>query len=616
MKGSKLKKTAIACGRAFRLAWNSSPRLSLVQALLSIVQALLPLLGMFALKQAVDAATALDVGALGDTGTAFSLLNHLFTNQSSRIICFWFVAGAAVMALGAFLRAIVAWVAEQHAIEVSDHVHGLLHAKLMEVDLAFFENTGEQNRLHLVQEQAMTRPVGVLGGVFRLVQGAVGLIGVMVLLAALEPWLALVLVLAGIPGLLLRMVRSRKLYEWRRGLTPLEREAGYFHRLLSTIDSAKELRLQGSGGFCRQRFASVRKKLREARLAWRKKVLGEELAVQLFALLVAAGVLLWLTGQLIGGLITLGSLVMYAQAVQRSQGQVGVLVSAFVEIHQGSLFLTAFDELLAETAGVAAPASPKQVPTRIQTGVVFEKVDFIYPGTDRPVLQNLSFTLRAGERLAIAGANGAGKSTIVKLLARLYDPTAGRILVDGIDLRAFDPAEWRRRVGVLFQDFGRYQLTAEENIWIGDPQGSPNDPRIAAAARRAGLNETMGQWPQGLATPLGRWLHEGVEPSMGQWQRLAIARAVVRDADLLVMDEPTSALDPRTQRDIFRLLEEASADRMTLLVSHRPELLALADRIIVLRDGTVAEEGTAASLRAGSGEFEQMFSEGSMGDSF
>lgn len=608
MRKPRIKETSIACGRAFRLAWQSSPRLSLAQSILSVIQALLPLAGMFALKQAVDAATALDVGAMGDAEGISSLMSHLFTDQSSREVVLWFVAGAAVMALSAFLRAIVAWVAEQHAILVSDHVHGLLHAKLTEVDLAFYENTGEQNRLHLVQEQAMTRPVGVLGGLFRLIQGTVGLVGVMVLLAALEPWLALVLVLAGIPALLLRMVRSRKLYEWRRGLTPLEREAGYFHRLLTTIDSAKELRLQGHGAFCRQRFESVRKKLREARLAWRKKVLGEELLVQLFGLLVAAGILLWLTGQLIGGIITLGSLVMYAQAVQRSQGQVGVLVSAFVEIHQGSLFLTAFDELMAETASVAAPPRPKPVPSGIELGIVFEKVSFIYPGTDRPVLCELSFTLKAGERLAIAGANGAGKSTIVKLLARLYDPTSGRILVDGTDLRDFDPVEWRKHVGVLFQDYGRYQFTAAENIWLGDPQGSPDDPRVAAAAHRAGLDETIAQWPEGLSSPLGRWLHDGTEPSMGQWQRLAIARAVVRDADLLVMDEPTSALDPNTQRDIFRLLQDASADRMALIVSHRPELLELADRIIVLRDGALAEEGTAVALQAKDGAFARMFS--------
>jgi ATP-binding cassette subfamily B protein len=607
MRKGKIRDTTRALGRAFGLAWASSPKLSLIQALAASVQALLPLFGMFVLKQAVDAATALEFGPLAESRDLSSLLKDLFTNPSSRIICLWFVAGAGVMGIMAFLRAIVAWVSEQHAIAVSDHVHGLLHAKMSNVDLAFYENTAEQERLHLVQEQAMTRPVGALGGLFRLIQGVVGLVGVMVLLAALEPMLALVIVLAGGPGLLIRMLRSRRLYEWRRSLTPMEREANYFHRLLTTIDYAKELRMQDSGAFCRGRFKAVRKKLREARLSWRKKVLGEELAVQMFALLVAAGILLWLTGQMIGGLITLGSLVMYAQAVQRSQGQVGMLISALVEIHQASLFLTAFDELLHEQPSISSPAVGKPVPSPIQAGIEFENVSFIYPGTEREVLQNLSFRIMPGERLAMAGANGSGKSTIVKLLARLYDPTTGRILVDGIDLRDMVPVDWRKRVGLLFQDFGRYQLTAAENIWIGDPKGSPSDPRIADAAHRSGLNDALDQWPQGLETPLGRWLHEGVEPSMGQWQRLAIARTIVRDADLLMMDEPTSALDHRMQRDVFQLLEDASAGRMALIVSHRPELLKLADRVVVLRDGSVNEEGTAASLRSASGEFSRLF---------
>lgn len=600
----------MALGRAFSLAWVSSPALSTAQAVLSVLQALLPLVGMFALKQAVDAATGLDVADMTKSDSLATLFNHLFTDQSSREIGIWFVAGAGVMALMAFLRAVVAWVAEQHAILVSDHVHGLLHAKMSEVDLAFYENTGEQNRLHLVQEQAMTRPIGALAGLFRLIQGLVGLAGVMVLLGALNPMLAGVLIVAGGPALLIRMIRSRKLYAWRRSLSPMEREANYFHRLLTTIDYAKELRMQDSGPFYRTRFEAVRKKLREARLSWRKKVLGEELAVQLFALLVAAGILLWLTGQLIGGVITLGSLVMYAQAVQRSQGQVGVLVSALVEIHQASLFLTAFDELLTEEPSIGSPAESRSLPEPIRAGLEFENVCFVYPGTERQVLQNLSFKIKPGERLAIAGANGAGKSTLVKLLARLYDPTAGRILVDGVDLRDLEPVEWRKRVGLLFQDFGRYQMTAAENIWIGDPHGAPEDSRIEEAARRAGLSETINAWPEGISSKLGRWLHDGIEPSMGQWQRLAIARTLARDADLLVMDEPTSALDPRTQRDIFRLLQAAAAGRMTLLVSHRPELLAIADRIIVLRDGAVVEEGPAAALKAGAGEFSRIFTGG------
>ena len=607
---SRLRATADACRHALRLAWASAPGLALAQTLLVALQALLPLAAMFALKRAVDAAALLARQGLPAPAEGMpALAVQLLREPASRAVALWFVAGAAVTATVAVLRGLLAWVAEQHAMAVSDHVHGLLHAKLLEVDLAFFEDSRAQERLHLVQSQAMTRPVGVLGALYQLLRSAIALGGVLVLLALFQPLLALALALAGLPALLLRLHRSRRRFQWRRGLAPLEREAGYFHTLMSSGGAAKEARLNGFGGFCRERFGAARSRLREARLVWRRRVLGEDLLLQLLTLAVAAVLLLWMTGHLAAGALTLGSLVMYVQAVQRGQGQVGNLVTAVVDLHQAALFLTTFEEVLRQPARVTAPAHPRPVPALIREGIVFDRVGFTYPGTGRPVLHNLSFTLGAGERLAVVGANGAGKSTLVKLLCRLYDPTAGRILVDGIDLRNLDPAAWRQRVGVLFQDFGRYQLTAAENIWIGDPQGAPADARVAAAAARAGLDEIVRHWPQGLDTPLGRWLRPGVEPSMGQWQRLALARVFLREARLLVLDEPTSALDARTQQALIRLLQRESAERPALVVSHRPEMLAWARRVIVLREGTVVEEGDAGTLLRQRGEFARLYPE-------
>ena len=426
---------------------------------------------------------------------------------------------------------------------------------------------------------------------------------------ALPPLLALALALAGVPALLLRLHRSRRLFEWRRGLAPIEREAGYFHSLLTSGGAAREARLNGFGGFCRERFGAARERLRAARLVWRRRVLGEELLLQLLTLAVAAAMLVWMTGRLAAGALTLGALVMYVQAVQRGQAQVGALVAAIVDLHQAALFLTAFEEILRQPTRVTAPPAPRPAPAAVRQGIVFDRVSFAYPGTGRPVLRELSFTLAAGERLAVAGANGAGKSTLVKLLCRLYDPDSGRILVDGIDLRELDPAAWRRRVGVLLQDFGRYQLTAAENIWIGDPQGSPSDGRVVAAAARVGLDTVARQWPQGLDTPLGRWLRPGVEPSMGQWQRLALARALLRETALLVLDEPTSALDACTQQELIRLLRQEAAGRPALVVSHRPEMLAWARRVIVLRDGAVLEQGDAQALLRARGELARLFPE-------
>lgn len=605
----RLRDTLASFRHALRLAWRSSPRLALTQTLLVTLQALLPLVSLYALKQAVDAAGEVYRAAPREGGRLMELAGQIMRDPHMRGVALWFMVGAAVMAALAVLRAVLAWVAEQHAMAVSDHVHGLLHRKLAEVDLAYFENVAEQNRLHLVQEQAMTRPVGALDALYQLLRSGVSLLGVLALLAVLHPLLPVILLLAGVPALALRLRRSRRLYEWRRGLAPLEREAGYFHRILTAGEWAKEIRLQGHGSYCRGRFESVRRRLRAARLVWRRRILGEELAMQFLNLAIAAALLLWMTGRLLGGALTLGALVMYAQAVQRGQGQAGNLTSALFNMHQASLFLASFEELLGLPTQVKAPPAPRPVPAPLRQGLAFEHVSFAYPGTGREVLRDVTFTLRAGERLAVVGANGAGKSTLVKLIARLYDPTAGRILADGIDLREFDPAEWRRRVGVLFQDFGRYQLTAAENIWIGDPSGAgaAADSRIAAAAGRAGLEEIIAAWPAGLATPLGRWLHEGIEPSMGQWQRIALARAFLRDAGLLVLDEPTSALDTRVQRDILDRLRSAAAGRTTLVVSHRPEMLAWAQRAVVLRAGEPVEIGTVEELRSHRGEFSRLF---------
>jgi ATP-binding cassette subfamily B protein len=290
--------------------------------------------------------------------------------------------------------------------------------------------------------------------------------------------------------------------------------------------------------------------------------------------------------------------VLCVQSVQRGQHAVTALLNAVSALFEDALFLQSFEELLRQPARVGTPEHPVPVPDILRSGITFENVSFTYPGRTEPALRGLSFTLRPGERVALAGPNGAGKSTLVKLLCRLYDPDGGRILVDGTDLRAFDPQDWRRRIGALFQDFNHYQLTLRDNIRIGHPETPENAPEIERAARDAGLGPLVKSWPQGLDTRLGRWLHDGIEPSIGQWQKIALARAFLRPALLTILDEPASALDSDAQRETFEALARLSRGRIALFTSHRQLTPGMADRLLILRDGTLAADGPPADLAA------------------
>ena len=332
----------------------------------------------------------------------------------------------------------ISWVAEFHAISVTDRIYDLLHGALLRADYAFFENPDDQNRLYMAREEALDRPMRLLAGLGQLLHSVIGISGIFVILASFTPWLPLLLGLSALPVLLFKLDRTRRFYEWRKDLTPLDRHASYYHSIMTENEGAKEIRLYGHGDFCRERFAVARARLREARVAWRRFVLTREALGLFIGLAVTGMILLWMTSRLLAGAVTVGALVLCVQSVQRGQQAVAALLNAVSALFEDALFLQSFEELLHQPRRVSTPANPVPIPDAIRTGITFDNVSFTYPGCAEPALRNLTFTLRPGERVALAGPNGAGKSTLVKLLCRLYDPGSGRILIDGIDLRAFD----------------------------------------------------------------------------------------------------------------------------------------------------------------------------------
>jgi len=576
--------------RAVRLIWLSDRRLAFWHTVLTALQALLPLGSLVALKQVIDYATRLFQASSHGSFSLAGVPDRFAADPDFRRLIAWLLFGALCLVLVAGTRLLVTWVSEFHSLAVTDRVYDLLHDTLLRCDYAFFENPDDQNRLYMAREEALSRPARVLTGLGQLLYSLVGLGGVLAILAGFSPWLPLGLLLAALPVLFFKLDRTRRFYEWRKSLTPLEREAAYFHSVMTDNEGAKEIRLYGHGGFCRGKFAAARAKLREERIAWRRFVLTREAAGLFIGLLVTGLILLWMTGQLLSGATTVGALVLCVQSVQRGQSSVAALLNAVAALFEDALFLQSFEELLRQPPRLTAPARPAPVPDQVIRGITFEKVSFAYPGSGRPALRNLSFTLRPGERVVLAGANGAGKSTLVKLLCRLYDPDEGRILVDGIDLRDFDPAAWRSRIGALFQDFNHYQLSAAENIWIGHPQTPPDSPAVERAARDAGMAPLLAAWPKGLQTLLGRWLHDGIEPSIGQWQKVALARAFLRPAALYILDEPTSALDREAQRETFDALARLSRGKIALFTSHRDLAPGMADRVLAIEDGALVSD--------------------------
>jgi ATP-binding cassette subfamily B protein len=520
----------------------------------------------------------------------------------------WLIGGAAAAAVvGDLCRAAMGFVSEAQALTVTDRMHDILHAKSIEVDLEYYENSQYYDTLHRAQQEAPFRPTRIVNGLLQVGHSGIAALALAGLVFSFHWGAAAVLLVAVVPGVLVRLRYAGETYRWQRQRTPTERRARYFNWMLTSDGHAKEVRLFELGPLFMRRFGTLRQQLRRERLGIASRRSTAELIAQGGGTLAVFGsytlMALW-TAQ---GLLTLGDLVMYYQAFQRGQGFLRDLLGGLAGLYEDSLFLANLYEFLDLKPRVVEPAHPRPAPRPIQSGIVFADVSFRYPQTSRLVLQDISLTIRPGEVVALVGANGSGKTTLIKLLCRLYDPTAGVIALDGCDLREFDLAGWRRQISVIFQDYARYHLTAHDNIRFGDVNAPPERERIAAAARRTGADEVIRRLPQGYDTILGKWFEDGAELSVGEWQKVALARAFLRDAQLVVLDEPTSALDARAEYEVFQKFRRLVQGRMAILISHRLSTVRMADCIYVLERGKIVERGAHEELMHRGGTYACLF---------
>jgi ATP-binding cassette subfamily B protein len=570
------------------IVWHSGPPVICGILTFRLMAALIPLAMLTVSKKILDAVQSHYAGA--------PLAPH-----------FWWLVWAefALAAFGAIAGRTIGYFDSLLADRFTRHVSLMVLEHASRLDLASYEDPLFLDKLERARVQATDR-IAMIQAIGSVAEQMITAVSLALGIFWFSPWLLAVLVITVVPAFLGESHFAFLGYSQNIGQTPIRRRLDYLRVLGASKESAKELRLFGLGGFLSDEYSRLSNQIydQDVRLARRRLWAGA-----LLSLLSTAGyygAYAYVIYRTVTGALTWGTLQFLAGAIAGTSSNIQNVFSTFSSIADQSLFLTNLVEFLKVAPKIRSKPDALPAPRPIRDGFAFERVTFAYPGGRRPVLERLDFRLEQGERIALIGQNGEGKTTLVKLLTRLYDPTEGRILLDGVDLRDYSIEDLHSQIGVIFQDFMRYEMTARENIAVGDIKLAQNGA-VYQAARKSMADEVIEKLPKGYEQLLGLRFEGGVDLSGGEWQKIALARAYFRDAQLVILDEPTASLDARSEYEVFQRFAELTAGKTALLISHRFSTVRMADRIVVLENGKIAEQGSHSQLLTLGGRYAAMF---------
>ncbi|MCF6311090.1 MAG: ABC transporter ATP-binding protein/permease [Verrucomicrobiales bacterium] len=579
--------------RVLALTWHAAKKWTVAWVFLIVLEGLLPAVSVYLTRAIVNGLTD-----LGDNTLPQQALLSLSTPLALLL---------AVLIFMQILHGLSRWIRLGQSERVSDYIQNKIHSQANRLDLEVFERPEFYDQIYRASSQSVSRSIGMLESLGGMLRGSITLAAMMLILIPYAWWLPLALLTSTLPALLLMVRHTRKEHRWWLESTVLERKSDYYDWLMTSGSAAAEIRVFGLGDFLKKSYRAIRQTLRHRKNQLELSHSLASIASSLLALLIFGLSLLYMIYRVSEQSFRLGDLALLYQAFYQGQSVARSLMSDLGSVYQNGMFLRNLFDYLALEPKIKTPDSAQDVPERIANGIELKNINFQYPGADQLALEDLSIKIPANKITVIIGANGSGKSTLIKLIARLFDPQSGQILIDGQNLKDFNPDIWRENLSALFQEPLEFQDTVLANISLGRKNTPPDLDRVRQALEAVGLASKIDQLPKGIHSHLGKWFDEGTELSGGEWRRIALARAIYRDSPLILLDEPNSSMDAIAEADWLQKFHQFSKNRTTIIISHRLAIARQADHLIVLDQGHLAEQGHHQDLIKNKGIYAQLY---------